>query len=116
MLCGSEDIIQTFTDILILHCDLDLDHSNLIFPQNTPAYGAILSNQVWLQRDQRFRRYSTNSHILIIEALKHTNLKRTLSEWTKRAIVPELYALIVTLALETLNHFLLHDSLAHDNA
>ena len=37
---------QTFTDILNLHCDVDLEHSNPIFPQDTPAYDAVLSNQV----------------------------------------------------------------------
>ena len=34
---------QTFTDILNLCCDLDLEHSTPIFPQNTPAYEAVLS-------------------------------------------------------------------------
>ena len=57
---------QTFTNILNLHCDLDLEHSNPIFQQNTPAYDAVLSNQVWLQADQQFRRHSKNSHILFI--------------------------------------------------
>ena len=42
---------QTFTDILNLCCDLDLEYSNPIFQQNTPAYDAVLSNQVWLQTD-----------------------------------------------------------------
>ena len=39
---------------------------NPIFPQDTPAYDAVLSNQVCSQTDQQFRRYSKNSHILII--------------------------------------------------
>ena len=64
MFCDSEDIIQT--NILNPCCDLDLEHSNPIFPQNTPAYDAVLSNQVWLQTDQQFRRYNRNSHILIM--------------------------------------------------
>ena len=35
MFCGSEDIIQqTFNNILNLHCDLDFEHSNPIFPQD----------------------------------------------------------------------------------
>ena len=38
---------QTFTDISTLCCDLDLENSNSIFPQDTPAYDAVLSNQVW---------------------------------------------------------------------
>ena len=32
---------QTFTDILNLH----LEHSNLIFPQDAPAYDAVLSTK-----------------------------------------------------------------------
>ena len=56
----------TFTDILNRRRDLDLEHSNSIFPQDTPAYVAVLSNQVWLQTDQQFRRYNWNSYILII--------------------------------------------------
>ena len=57
---------QTFTDILNLRCDLDLEHSNPTFPQNTLAYDAVLSNQVCLQMDRQFRKCSKNSHILII--------------------------------------------------
>ena len=33
--CDSEDINWTVTDILNLRCDLDLEHSNPIFPQDT---------------------------------------------------------------------------------
>ena len=50
---------KTFTNIFNLHCDLDLERSNPIFPQDTPAYDTVLSNQVWLQ----IRRYG---HTLII--------------------------------------------------
>ena len=57
---------QTFTDILNLCCDLDLERSNPIFPQDTQAYDAVLSNQAWLQMDQQFRRYSKNSPNLIM--------------------------------------------------
>ena len=56
----------TFTDILNLHCDLDLERSKPIFQQDTPAYDAVLTNQVWLQTDQQFRKYGKNCHILII--------------------------------------------------
>ena len=45
MFCSSEDI-RTFVNILNLRCDLDLDRSNHIFPQDTPAYDAVLPNQV----------------------------------------------------------------------
>ena len=60
---------QTFTDILNLPCDLDLEHSNPFFPQDTPAYDAVLTNQVWLQTEQQFRRYNRHSHLLIISDL-----------------------------------------------
>ena len=56
---------QTHTDILNIWCDLDLERSNPVFSHNTLAYNAVLSNQVWLQMDQQFRRYSRNSHILL---------------------------------------------------
>ena len=45
---------QTLTKIL------NLERSNPIFPQDTLAYDAVLTNQVWLQMDQQFRRYSKN--------------------------------------------------------
>ena len=57
---------QIFINILNLCCDLDLECNNPIFPQHTLAYDAIVSKQVWLQTDQQFRRYSKNSHRLII--------------------------------------------------
>ena len=63
---------QTFINISNLHCDLDLECSNPIFPQDTPAYDAVLSNQVWLQTDQQFRRYNKTSHTFIIQALAMT--------------------------------------------
>ena len=64
---------QTFTDILNLCCDLDLEYSNPIFQQDNPAYDVVvLSNQVWLQMDKQVRRYSENSEILIIKALALT--------------------------------------------
>ena len=72
MFCGSEDIIWTSTNILNLRCDLDLERSNHVFPQDTPAYDDVLSNQVWLQTKQQFRRYSKYSHILNIKALAVT--------------------------------------------
>ena len=58
----------TITDILNLRCDLDLERSNPIFPQDTPAYSAVQLNPVWLQTDKQFRKYSRNSPILIIKS------------------------------------------------
>ena len=67
MLYDSENIIQTnINRHSNLCCDLDLKCSNPIFPLDTPAYDAVLSNKVWLQTDQKFRRYSKNGEILII--------------------------------------------------
>ena len=57
---------QTFTHIFNLRCDLDLERSNPIFLQDTPAYDDVLIHQVWLQTDQQFRRQSRKSNILII--------------------------------------------------
>ena len=64
MFCQSEDISsgQTFTDILNLCCDLDLECSNPVFSQDTLSGDPVLSNQVWLQTDQQFRRYSRKSY------------------------------------------------------
>ena len=47
---------QTFTNILNFRCDFDLARSNPIFPQDTPAYDAVLSYQICLQTDQQFRK------------------------------------------------------------
>ena len=71
--CGSENIIQTFTDIFNLCCDLDLKHSNPIFPQGTPAYDAVLLNQVWSQTDQQFRRQNRNSPVSYTHLTLPTN-------------------------------------------
>ena len=38
---------QTFTNILNLCCDLDLESNNPYFPQNTLAYDAASPHQVW---------------------------------------------------------------------
>ena len=44
---------KTFTNILNLHCDHNLECSNhAVLPQVTLAYDVVLSNQVWLQMDQ----------------------------------------------------------------
>ena len=73
-----------------LCCDLDLERNNPIFAKDTPAYDVVLSNQVWLQTDQQFRRFSRNSHISIISALP------------------------VTLTLKTAPNYFQYDTLAHD--
>ena len=40
-------------EVLNLHCDLDLEHNNLIFTQDAPAYENVPSNKIWLQKDQQ---------------------------------------------------------------
>ena len=72
---------QTFTDILNCCCDLDLECSNPIFPQDTLAYDALLLNQVWLQKDEQFKTYRGNSHILIIKALAMTLTSQTVNQF-----------------------------------
>ena len=95
---------QTFTDTVNLNCGLDIERSNLFFPprgflvswcfkpnqpqrvisglkEDTPAYDAVLSKHVWLQTDQQFRRYSRNSHILIIEALAVTSTTKIVNQF-----------------------------------
>ena len=62
-------------------CDLDLKHSNPILQQKTPAYDAVLSNQVWLQTDQEFRRYKRNSHILVINTFTVTLTLNTMNKF-----------------------------------
>ena len=57
---------QTFINISNLCCDLDLERSSPIFQQDTLAYDVVLLNQVWLQTDQQFRRYSRHNLILIM--------------------------------------------------
>ena len=48
MFCGSEiSSGQTFTNIFNLRCDLDLELGHPIFPQDTPACDAVLSNWVF---------------------------------------------------------------------
>ena len=81
---------QTFTNILNLHCDLDLECSNAIFPWDTPAYDTLLTNQVWLQTINNL-------------------------EGIVKIVIFWLYNLQATLTLKILNQFFSHDSLPHDN-
>ena len=81
MFCDSENIIQTFTDILNLRCAFGLKCSNPIFPQDTPAYDTLLSSQVWLQTDQQLRRYNRISHILITKPLAVTLTLNTVNQF-----------------------------------
>ena len=72
-----ENIIWMNIDILTLHCDLDLEGNNPLFPQDALAYEYLSSDQVWLPKNQQFRRYSSQSNILIIWALAVTLTLKT---------------------------------------
>ena len=63
---------RTITDIFNLCCDLQLERSNPIFQQDTLAWDDVPSDQVWLPRNQQFRKYGRKSHILILWALAVT--------------------------------------------
>ena len=51
----------TVIKTLNICCALDLN-SNLIFSQDNPTNDDVLSNQVWLQMNQHFGKYSRKSH------------------------------------------------------
>ena len=55
---GSEDIIWTNINILTLRPE----SSYPFFSQDILAYGDVSSDQVWLPRNQQFRKYSRKSH------------------------------------------------------
>ena len=81
MFGGLEDIFWVNSDNLTLRCGLDLEHRNPFFPQDALAYDSLSSDQSWSQKNQQFRRYRSQSHILII--------------WTRA----------MTLTLKTANNF-----------
>ena len=62
-------IKKSYFDYMILNCDLDLEGNNPLFPQDALAYDNLSSDQVWLPKNQQFRRYSRENNILIIWAL-----------------------------------------------
>ena len=74
---------QHSLEFLTFFCDLDLDHNRAIFSQDNPPYDNVLSNQVWLQMYQQFKRSSRNSHILIIWALAVTFTLKIATTTTK---------------------------------
>ena len=75
-----EDIIWTNMNILTLCYDRDPECSNLFFSQDTLAYNVKSSDQVWLPRNQQFRKYSRKSHIWIIPALAVTLTLKTVNQ------------------------------------
>ena len=77
MFGGLENIIWINIDILTLRCDLDLEGNNPLFPQDALAYDNLSSDQVWLPKNQQFRRCSSQSDVLIIWALAVTLTLKT---------------------------------------
>ena len=75
---------QTVIEILNLCYDHDLEHSNPIFSQDIPPYNDVPSNKIRLQKDQKFRRSSRNSHILIIWALTVTLTLKKANQFLSR--------------------------------
>ena len=70
--------VHTFTDIVNLCCDLDLDSEDskpsffsLSFKRHSRLWWC-LADQVWLPKSQKFKRYSRKSHVLITWALAVT--------------------------------------------
>ena len=61
-----ENIIWINIYILTLRCGLDLGGNNPLFSQDTLAYDNLSWDQVWLPKNQQFRRYSSQSNVLII--------------------------------------------------
>ena len=66
MFGGLENIIWINVNILTLRCNLDLEGNNPFFQEDALAYDNLSSDQVWLPKNQQFRRYSSQSNILII--------------------------------------------------
>ena len=64
-----------------LRCDLDFKCCNPIFSQDALAYDSLSSDQVWLPKNQQFRRCSSQSPILIIRALAVTLTLKTASSF-----------------------------------
>ena len=77
MFGGLDNIIWINIDSLILGCDLDLEGNNPLFPQDALAYDNLSLDQVWLPKNQQFRRYSSQSNVLIIWALAVTLTLKT---------------------------------------
>ena len=65
MLGGLEDVIWTNINILTLCVTLTLNAVIQLFSQDTLAYDDVSSDQVWLPKNQQFKRYSKHCHILI---------------------------------------------------
>ena len=79
------------TNILNLYCDSNFERNNPVLPQDTLAYEVVLPNQVWLQMDQQFRRYS------------------------KKQSYFDYISPCCDLDIEKSNQFFLFDTLPHDN-
>ena len=74
---GGLENIWINIDILTLRSDHDFEGNNPLFPQDALAYDNLSSDKVWLPKNQQFRRYSSQSNILIIWALAVTLTLKT---------------------------------------
>ena len=74
ILAGLEDIIWTILTFWPFTVTLTLNAVNQFFSQDTLAYNDVSSDQVWIPRNQQFRKHSRKSYILIIWALAVTLL------------------------------------------
>ena len=83
-LCNSENTIWTFTDVLEFCCDLDLEHNNPVTKYNTLACDNVLSNQVWQQKDQQFKRYSSLHDTLTHNDASHYQIWKQNLWWFRR--------------------------------
>ena len=84
---------QTFTGVLNLHCDLDLEYRKTTFSQDTPAYEHVLSNQVGRQK------ISSSEHMIEIVMISLYEPKLSYCD----------------LDLEDSNPFFAHDTLAYND-
>ena len=66
---GIDYIIWTNTNILTFRCDLDLECSDPIFSQDNLVYDGVSSDQVWLPKNQWFRRHCRKQKLFITETV-----------------------------------------------
>ena len=116
MFGGLENIIWINIDILTLRCDLDLECNNPIFPQDALACDNLSSDYVWLPKNQQFRRYRSQSNILIIVSWYfEPSQPQRVTSWLKTMfnLTPIYSARKSTNHKLTINHKIRHDTNLH---
>ena len=71
-------IRKSYFDYMILHCDLDLEHSKAIFLKDTLAHDDASPYQIWWLKVQRLRLYHLDKHSLTLQSFAAT---LTLNIW-----------------------------------